>query len=147
MNGLTKGKILAYLAATFAVGLLAGGFAGGVSSARLRHPERGKPPTPDQIATWITDKLKAELDLTPAQVNQVRPLALTLAVEMEREHLETVQRIQTHVRQTHERMGGFLTPAQREKLKQIQNARERECRERKDKLPATPPPLSPPPAR
>ena len=69
MNHLTKNKIILYLAAIFLVGGVTGGVLGWTGANRNRM----EPPSPKGMCDHFRHQLKSELDLTPAQLQQLDP--------------------------------------------------------------------------
>jgi len=68
---LTKAKVLGYLTAIFAAGVLAGGV-GGYTLARPKAGKPPPPPEPKEMAKHTIDRLEARLKLTPGQVGKIR---------------------------------------------------------------------------
>lgn len=143
MNGITKGKAAAYLAAVFVVGLVAGGAAGfTLARHRLFHLP---PPQPQVMASRMVDRLQAELGLSLEQVRKLEPIAAQAAQELETIHREVAGRVLEGMKRTNRRIDEFLTPQQQEKLRALEQKHAESFR-RNASEPATPsaPTKSPP---
>jgi len=128
MNTNPKGKALFYMAAIFAVGLLAGGVAGGLTGYRFGIQKLSRPPSAEQMATSVIQRLEQELRLTAEQQKQISPLVDSFVVEMNEVHSNTVERAVGVIQHMHQRVAEVLTPEQRELLQHMQQEREAEFR-------------------
>jgi len=128
MNTTPKGKALFYMAAIFAIGLLAGGVAGGLTGYRFGTQRLSRPPTAEQMAASVKQRLQQELRLTAEQERQIAPMVDDFVVEMSAVHSNTVERAVTIIRSMHQRATEVLTPEQRDSLQRMQQEREAEFR-------------------
>lgn len=135
MNAPVPRKILAYLAATFLAGLLAGAVGGyGVANSRW-HPA---PPPPGQMATNILKHAQADLSLTDAQIPQAWPIIVQLSDDMEAIHRAGAERMAELIRAANRRLEVFLTPEQRDRLHKLEREREADFRKRHGSPPQAP---------
>jgi Spy/CpxP family protein refolding chaperone len=128
MNTTPKGKALFYMAAIFAIGLLAGGVAGGLTGYRFGTQRLLRPPAAEQMAASVKQRLQQELRLTAEQEKQIAPMVDDFVVEMNAVHSNTVERAVTVIRSMHQRVAEVLTPEQRNSLQRMQQEREAEFR-------------------
>ena len=128
MNTTPKGKALFYMAAIFAIGLLAGGVAGGLTGYRFGTQRLSRPPTAEQMAASVKQRLQQERRLTAEQERQIAPMVDDFVVEMNVVHSNTVERAVTIIRSMHQRVTEVLTPEQRDSLQRMQQEREAEFR-------------------
>lgn len=128
MNTTPKGKALFYMAAIFAIGLLAGGVAGGLTGYRFGTQRLSRPPAAEQMAASVKQRLQQELRLTAEQEKQIAPMVSDFVVEMNAVHSNTVERAVTVIRSMHQRVAEVLTPEQRDSLQRMQQEREAEFR-------------------
>ena len=128
MNTSPKGKALFYMAAIFAFGLLAGGVVGGLTGYRFGIQKLSQPPSAEQMATSVKQRLQQELRLTTEQQKQISPLVDSFVVEMNEVHSNTVERAVGVIQHMHQRVAEVLTPEQRELLQHLQQEREAEFR-------------------
>jgi Spy/CpxP family protein refolding chaperone len=120
MISLTKGKVIAYLVALFLVGVVAGAV-GGYASARQKS---ARPPSrPREIADNLRDRLRAKLDLTPAQFRQIEPLMEQHCAEAENIRREMTRRYGENWKKFNQQLAAFLTPEQKQKLEQLEKER------------------------
>ena len=128
MNTTPKGKALFYMTAIFAIGLLAGGVAGGLTGYRFGTQKLSRPPTGEQMAASVKQRLQQQLRLTAEQEKQIAPMVADFVVEMNAVHSNTVERAVTVIRSMHQRVAEVLTPEQRDSLQRMQQEREAEFR-------------------
>ena len=128
MNRLTKNKIILYLATIF----LVGGITGGVMGWTGAHQRIMAPPTSHDICENVRHRLQSELELTPAQVNQLDPLLEKRAKEMEAIHSRTIQQFEELIRASNEEIATTLglNPAQKAKLQEMEKKRQEFMRKR-----------------
>jgi hypothetical protein len=132
MNEITKGKAVVYLVAIF----LAGAVTGGVTGFSLGKQSLLRPPRPEKMAPRILDGLRADLNLSEEQCRQIEPLLERHCAEIGAFHASTKDRMLEMIRKSHEELGQFLTPEQKETLATRDRARELHFR----KFGARPPP-------
>lgn len=128
MSTTPKSRALSYMAAIFAVGLLAGGVAGGLTGYRFGTQRLARPLAADQMAASIKQRLQQELHLTEEQQKAIAPRVDSFVLEMNEVHSNTVERAVAVIQRMHQRVAEVLTPEQRERLQQAQTEREAEFR-------------------
>lgn len=128
MNTTPKSKALFYMAAIFAVGLLAGGVVGGLAGYRFGTQRLAQPLAAEQMAASVKQRLQQELRLTAEQQKQIAPLVDSFVLEMNEVHSNTVERAVGVIQRMHQRVEEVLTPEQRELLQHLQQEREAEFR-------------------
>jgi Spy/CpxP family protein refolding chaperone len=120
MNGLTRTKVIAYLAVIFV--------AGGVTGAVLVRNDRDHPsrPSPEKFCRKVRDRLQSELSLTPAQVAKLDPLLEKQARRMEEIRTQTVQQLNELIRTSNLEIADVLnlSPEQRSKLDAMEKKRQ-----------------------
>lgn len=91
MNPLSRKALVGYLAATFAAGAVAGGFA--IKAYAPKGPPR--PPRPDGVsmAKRMLDKYTEELHLEPGQAAKFQPILESTDREISEIHKETGKRM------------------------------------------------------
>jgi|SRR5437773_10087776 len=119
MNNLTKGKVIAYLAAIF----VAGAAAGTVVGYTVGKEKFIRPPGPVEMADHILKRLQTQLELTPDQVEKIKPLVDRSCAEMEAIHRESWHRVVENSRQMNQQIAAHLTTAQKTKLEQLEQER------------------------
>ena len=119
MNTPSKIKAVIYLAAIFAVGLVAGGVAG----YSFGKEAMAAPPRPKKMAESTIEKLKSELHLTPEQVAQIKPIVRETAQEIETVHSSICDQIWTIIDLSNSRIEKYLTPEQAAKLRDNEKSR------------------------
>jgi Spy/CpxP family protein refolding chaperone len=121
MNGISKRRAIVYLAAIFLAGVVTGGVTGFTVGRRsIFRP----PPQPREMAPRILEGLKKDLSLTDEQVRQIQPLLQRHCSELGALHSGTRERMAEMIRKSHEEIGQFLTPEQRDKLAALDRERE-----------------------
>ena len=128
MKHLTKNKIILYLAAIFLVGGVTGGVLGWTGANRNRM----EPPSPKGMCDHFRHQLKSELDLTPAQLQQLDPLLEKRANGMEALRSRTIQQFEELIRASNEEIATTLglNSAQRAKLEEMERKRQEFMRKR-----------------
>jgi hypothetical protein len=125
MNGITKAKAILYLAAIFVVGLLTGAVAGySVGKCSFYRP----PPREKKMAAGMLDRLKRELKLTDEQARKAEPLVNQCSEQLRAIHEGTMEKVLEVFNQTDRKLEEFLTPAQKQKLAQMQKQRQESFR-------------------
>lgn len=124
MNTLNRHKTVIYLIAVFVMGMIAGG-AFGYGLARKPF---FRPPTRTEMTRHILTDLTRELELTPDQVSQASPIIETAAKQMEEVHKRTFDEVKQIFRTADQELSKFLTPAQRERLEDMNRQRDRRGR-------------------
>jgi Spy/CpxP family protein refolding chaperone len=124
MNGLNKRTLSVYLLAIFVAGAAAG-LALGYSSGRKTEAQ---PPAPREMADHIQSRLEQRLGLTPEQIAKIRPLIEQSCAEMGSVHEECWQRVSEALRRMNHRIAEHLTPEQRHRLEEMDQARREKVR-------------------
>ncbi len=84
----------------------------------------------DHFQSTLMGILQSELSLTPEQTRRVEPVVRRACEEYRGLMLETVQRVSGLVRTANARLARELTPAQAERLQQLEAERERNVRQK-----------------
>jgi Spy/CpxP family protein refolding chaperone len=110
-----------------AVGFLLVFFAGAAtgSFAWKWHRRPWGPPQAGVLAERINDRLRHELDLTPAQSAKIAPLIEQSAKKLETIRRESARRVRQTLAETHQQISPELTPEQRKKLAAIEEKHRR----------------------
>jgi len=104
MNPLSRTALIAYLAATFIAGAVAGGFV--TWSAVPKAPPRRTPPENSSMAKRMLENFTRDLKLSPDQVEKFRPIVDATDREMGEIHRETGRRM----RETFEKCNAQILP-------------------------------------
>jgi len=86
----------------------------------------------DHFHSTLMGILKSELSLTGEQEQRVEPIVRQACEEYRQMVLGTVQRVSDLVRATNTRLAQELTPAQAERLVQLETERQRQVRQKLD---------------
>ena len=121
MNALSRHKTIVYLMAVFVMGVIAGG-AFGVGLARRPF---FRPPTQAEVARNIVADLTRELELTPDQLQQVRPVIENAARQIHEVHKRAFDEVKQIVHTADREIGKFLTPVQQQRLEEMHRKRAR----------------------
>lgn len=108
------------VAAIFAAGLVTGSL-GSVRLAQGRVDHRLQS---ENLQAALMEILTRELALTPDQIQRVRPIVARASEEYRNVTLDTVQRVTQLVQAANQRIARELTPAQAEKLRQLEEERQ-----------------------
>ena len=98
---------------------------------------------PGSMAQRMKQRLRAELKLTPEQMQQVSPIVDRAVSQLKTKREQTMRDVHEIFKQTHRDMQPFLTPEQRTKLEQLEK-RHRHLLHRHGFM-APGPPAPPPP--
>jgi len=102
-------------------------FVAGLTSGLLLAPIIGRtflrPPRPAEFARFMLSRMKSDLDLTPEQLTQIKPLLEQTAFDIEAIRAETTNRVSTRIEQTHASIAPHLRPEQQQKLAEIETKR------------------------
>jgi len=102
-------------------------FVAGLTSGLLLAPIIGRtflrPPLPAEFARFMLSRMKSDLDLTPEQLTQIKPLLEQTALDIEAIRAETTNRVSTRIEQTHASIAPHLRPEQQQKLAEIEAKR------------------------
>lgn len=113
MIALTKTKVIAYLAAIFAAGVLAGVVAGYTLARPAKSKSPWSPPDSASMARHTLDRLESRLQLSPEQVGKIRGIveqSFAAAQTRSSSHFKEVGEI---FRRMNEQIGQHLTPDQK----------------------------------
>jgi hypothetical protein len=119
---LTKTKVIAYLAAIFAAGVLAGG-AGGYALSRPRPGPKPGPPDPKGMVQHTLQRLESRLQLNPDQLGKIRGIveqSFTEAHQCNSSHFKEVGEI---FRRMNSRISEHLTPDQKDEFERMEKER------------------------
>jgi hypothetical protein len=139
MNLLSKQKAVFYLTAVFLTGIITGAALG----YGLRAWTQRRFPAFEHKAPDFVERLRQELALSEPQVAEIQPAFDSLGKNLHALRTNTIEQASVMIRKTHTEIERFLSPAQIEKLRQLQQTREAELRRRVasgDKSPASGPP-------
>lgn len=116
MNRALQWKLIAGFLLVFVAGGVTGAFVGGSYARRhffeLHHPER--------IGGRMKERLRAELNLTPEQLEKISPIIDKTTAQLRDIRRDTGQRVRAIIADAHSQMGAELSDEQRQKLKQIE---------------------------
>lgn len=121
MNKKSLGVILAFLGI-----FIAGGVVGGLLALRFVRPDGPPRIPPEQFALQIMKRTTGQLDLTSEQKEKIFPLVTKTAVDLHRLRRDTITTTTTILDTLHKQVAEILTPAQRERFKQLLIEREAE---------------------
>jgi Spy/CpxP family protein refolding chaperone len=125
MSAFSKRQAIVYLVAVFVAGAVAGGFFG-YRACRMRA---FVPPSTEKMVAHILSHLQSKLDLTADQVQNIKPLLEETTDEALRIHKNSMNSIDEVIQRFHAQVGKFLTPAQKEKLAQMDRERRQKFQE------------------
>jgi Spy/CpxP family protein refolding chaperone len=108
------------LIAGFVLVFVAGGMTGAFFGAWHAHHFFLEGHEPGMVATRMKERLRAELNLTPEQVNKISPIVEKMASDLEQIRRETGRRVHETFQQAHNEMAASLTDEQKRKLKQME---------------------------
>ena len=132
----TKTKLVCGLVAIFAAGIVVGGSVGFTAARKSQVPT----PTTEQkrehgskrdFADKWCSKLSGDLNLTPEQVEKIKPITEETSAELKAVHAENGERVRAIFKASHEKIKSILTPEQLTIFEQ--KNRDRENRIRKDR--------------
>lgn len=119
MNRAVKWKLVLAFVAVFAAGAVTGSLGVAHFAARwFFHP-----PRPADMAARMRNHLRAELALTPAQVEKISPIINRAVAELEAVHTEGARRVGQVMSGAHAAIAAELSPEQRKKLDAIERRR------------------------
>ena len=119
MNNLTKGKVIVYLAAIF----FAGAAAGTVVGYTTGKEKFNRPPRPSEMADHLLNRLQTRLELTPDQVEKIKPLVDQSCAEMGAIHRESWHRVMDNFKKMNQQIAVHLTAVQKVKLEELEKER------------------------
>ena len=116
MNRALQWKLIAGFVLVFVAGAMTGALLA-VSQARHFFFENHAPAL---VAARMKERLRAELSLTPDQINKISPLVDKMAGQLEQIRMETGRRVHETFMESHREMAAILTDEQRHKLQQLE---------------------------
>jgi Spy/CpxP family protein refolding chaperone len=126
INGISKWKIVLYLAAIFA----AGGVSGWVVAAKTTKEKMLSPPAPKEISTHFCDRLASKMSLSPDQSQKIREISERYAKEFDALRHEHGRRIRQAISNRNAEINAILTPEQQAQFEQIERERREAFRDR-----------------
>ena len=117
MNRLSRTKIALYLAAIFVAGVVTGAFG---LFAVGRHM-MSNPPHQDQMAARWCGELQSELNLTPEQLQKIKPI---VSETLDDVRVNLMQQLSTTISNCNTRIANELTPEQKVKFERMVKERE-----------------------
>ena len=126
MNGISKWKLVLYLAAIFA----AGGVSGWVVAAKTTKEKIFSPPAPKEISSHFCDRLFSKMNLTPEQSQKIKEISDRYAKEVDNVRDEQGRRIRQAANNRNAQINAILTPEQRTQFEEIERERRESYRNR-----------------
>ncbi len=128
MNGLSKTKLMLYLAAIF----VAGGVTGAAIAVKTTKQMIEETPRPARFESrYFKEKFQSKLDLAPEQSKAIAPILDKMCEDLKSVRQDTTKRISAIMKTSYEQIGKELNPEQRKKLDAMQKERH-EDRDRRD---------------
>ena len=119
MSGLSKSRVITYVAGLFVLGALAGGFAG-YSAGKERS---FRPPKSEEMATHIQRKMTERLKLSPEQSAAILPFIKKDCDTIGQMQKECSRRINEVISASRSDIMAILTPEQRLELEAMDKER------------------------
>lgn len=126
MNPISRTKVVVYLVAIFAVGVLAGGF-GGYSLARQ---DRVVDVRPDELMGRIKRQMQSKLKLSPEQMKQIEPSVQEVCGALRSIGYNSAVETGRVFERFNQRIAGFLTAEQASELDRFQTERKESVKRR-----------------
>ncbi|HZO84157.1 MAG TPA: hypothetical protein VFC26_03035 [Verrucomicrobiae bacterium] len=126
MNGVSKWKLVLYLAAIFA----AGGVSGWVVAAKTTKEKIFSPPAPKEISSHFCERLFSRMNLSPEQSQKIKEISDRYAREVDNVRDEQSRRIRQAANNRNAQINAILTPEQRTEFEQIERERREAYRNR-----------------
>ena len=139
MNRALQWKLIAGFLLVFVAGGITGAFVGG-SYARYHFFELHQP---ERIAGRMKERLRAELNLTPEQVDKISPIIDKTTAQLREIRRDTGRRVHEIMMDAHQQMAAQLTDEQRQKLTQMEERHRRWRHHRFHDSSAEPPSATP----
>jgi hypothetical protein len=111
----TSFKVIASLVAIFVAGAVTGSV---ITFQVVKHVVNART-NPDQWSGRVLREYKHRLDLTPAQMDPIKPKMMTAGRELKFARTEFMQNYSAILRETNEAIFVALTPTQRKRFKQF----------------------------
>ena len=126
MSGVSKTKLILYLAAIF----IAGGVTGAAIALKTSRQMTAEIPRPGRLDTrYLKERFQTKLALTPEQAKIIEPILERMSEDLKSVRQDTTKRISGIMKNSYEQIGKELTPEQRIKLDEMQKDRHEERRE------------------
>lgn len=122
MITLTKTKVIAYLSAIFAAGVLAGG-AGGYALGRPRPGPKPAAPDSKGMAQHTLQRLETRLNLTSDQRDKIRGIVEQSFAEAHQRNGAHFKEVGEIFRRMNTQISGHLTPEQKEEFERMEKER------------------------
>ena len=123
----TKTKMICGLVALFAAGVVVGGSVGFTAAKKTVAPKEGERrehgSRRDFADKWCS-KLSDDLNLTPEQVEKIKPITEDTSAQLKAVHSDNNDRVRTIFKASHQRIKAILTPEQLEIFEQKNRERE-----------------------
>ena len=116
MNSALKWKLIAGFLLVF----MAGGATGVFVTMAIGHRFMFAPHPPGQAARMMKDRLQWQLRLTDDQMKKISPIIEKTGAQLEQIRGDTGKRVRETILQAHQEIAQYLTPEQRERLKQME---------------------------
>jgi Spy/CpxP family protein refolding chaperone len=126
INGVSKFKLILYLAAIFA----AGGVSGWVVAAKTTKQKMFGQPAPREFSSRFCERVFSNLDLSEDQRQKVRDLGDRYDKDMFKLHAQHGRQISQAVSNRNAQLAAILTPEQRERFEQLERERRESSRTR-----------------
>ena len=124
MIGLSKWKLVLYLAAIFA----AGSVSGWVVATKSAKQKAFTAPQPREITKSLRDRLHAKLNLSPEQAEQIDAIIERTSADLQTIHGENIKRIRQGINNRNTQIAAVLTPEQQKRFEQIEKERQEPSR-------------------
>lgn len=114
----TKTKMICGLVALFAAGVVVGGSVGFTAAKKTAAPneneQRREHGSRRDFADKWCSKLSDDLNLTPEQVEKIKPITEDTSAQLKAVHSDNNDRVRTIFKASHQRIKAILTPEQLE---------------------------------
>ena len=121
MNGGLKWKLIAGFILVFVAGVMSGVFC----TAFYAHHFFAEMHQPGMMAARMKDHLRAELKLTPEQMEKISPIVDRTAEQLEQIRMETGKRVHETFTTAHSEMSTYLTDGQKQRLQRMEQQHRR----------------------
>jgi Spy/CpxP family protein refolding chaperone len=121
MNSALKWKLIAGFLLVF----IAGGATGVFVTMEIAHRFMFGPHPPGVAANAMKNRLKWQLRLTDEQMAKISPIIDKTGAKLEEIRENTGRRVRDVIAESHREIAQYLTPEQQERLKQMQERRQR----------------------
>jgi Spy/CpxP family protein refolding chaperone len=120
MNGLSKTKLISYLAAIF----VAGGITGATVAVTATKKLMAEPPRTEHMeAHYLKERFQSKLGLTPEQEKVIEPILEKMSKDLKSIRGETTKRVSAIMKNSCDQIGKELTPEQRQRLEEMKKDR------------------------